>query len=161
MKQKEELKNFIVAITQETFETLLFLEALPTDTEAVDGAPSEIFEAKVMIAGGIEASLYLQLAPEAAFDMSSHLPGPPIESSDEHLVRDLLGELSNVLGGRLAAAWGGKDFKITLPEVRRGQPFRATSPDLVCTFTLDFGLLRVVLTGPSLSNSSSERKHVC
>ena len=114
----------------------VFAEALQAPTKIVDlSMDEETYRRKgvaaiVHIKGDIEGRVILDLAPQVAMKVASHLAGAEIPESDE-VVRETVCELANMVIGNSVTLLNdqGFRFKVFPPEVHRNEEGLAGSID--------------------------------
>jgi CheY-specific phosphatase CheX len=86
--------------------------------------------ALVVIKGDIEGRVVLDLAPDVALKMASHLAGGPVPESDQ-IVRETVCELANMVIGNSVTLLNdqGFRFKVFPPEIHTSEEGLACSRD--------------------------------
>jgi len=86
--------------------------------------------ALIAIKGDIEGRVILDLSPEVALRVASHLAGEPVESS-EQIVRETVCELANMVIGNSVTLLNdqGFHFKVFPPEIHMNEDGLAGSKD--------------------------------
>jgi len=97
------------------------LTAEPLDAPANHGADGELVVAVISLVGDVEWLLDLCLPRETAVGLAARFAGFPIPYESEDM-GDAVGELSNILAGKVKAALDGLGVRaeIGLPAVLRG-----------------------------------------
>jgi chemotaxis protein CheX len=87
--------------------------------------------ALILIRGEIEGRVIVDLAPEVALRVASHLAGAPVPESDE-IVRETVCELANMVIGNSVTLLNdrGFRFKVFPPEVHQSDEGLAGSRDI-------------------------------
>jgi len=99
----------------------------------------ERLEVEVIFRGPFSGHLHLQVTRTTAAGLLSSIPLPSLESSDTVII-DLFSELTNTVGGRIAAALAGSDFAfdLTIPVVTFG-PSQVHPNSIYRAYDTDFG----------------------
>ena len=114
----------------------VFAEALQAPTKIIDlSMDEETYRRKgvaalVLIKGDIQGRVILDLAPEVAMKVASHLAGTELPASDE-VVCETVCELANMVIGNSVTLLNdqGFRFKVFPPEVHRNEQGLAGSVD--------------------------------
>jgi CheY-specific phosphatase CheX len=163
MSQVESISNdqildcFDQAMAQ-TFEAYFFSEAIRQPDEAKpEFSDQDRIEVELIFRGPFSGHLHLQVTRNTASSLLKSLPMPITDVCDS-VISDLFAELTNTVGGRIAASLAGNDFAfdLTIPEVRFGSS--AVHPNgLSRSYDTDFG--PVILSVSHLrENKFEERK---
>ncbi|RYZ51851.1 MAG: chemotaxis protein CheX [Proteobacteria bacterium] len=142
---------------EQTFEAFFFSEAVrkPDDLK-VEFCDKDRIEVELIFRGPFSGHLHLQVTRSTAAALVGSLPLPNTEICDS-VISDLFAELTNTVGGRIAAALAGSDFAfdLTIPEVKFGSS--AVHPNgLSRAYDTDFG--PVILSVSHLKESKSEER---
>src|SRR5271154_5038891 len=114
----------------------VFAESLQAPTKIVDlSMDEETYRRKGVAAliaskGDIEGRVILDLSPEVALKVASHLAGADLPES-EHLVRETVCELANMVIGNSVTLLNdqGLPFKVFTPEIHDNEEGLANSVD--------------------------------
>jgi CheY-specific phosphatase CheX len=114
----------------------VFAESLQAPTKIADLSMDENtyrrkgVAALIAIKGDIEGRVILDLAPEVAMKVASHLAGAPIETS-EQVVRETVCELANMVIGNSVTLLNdqGFRFKVFPPEIHMSEEGLAGSAE--------------------------------
>jgi CheY-specific phosphatase CheX len=114
----------------------VFAESLQAPTRIVDLSMDENtyrrkgVAALIVIKGDIEGRVILDLAPEVAIRVASHLAGTPVPES-EQVVRETVCELANMVIGNSVTLLNdqGFRFKVVPPEIHMSEEGLAGSAD--------------------------------
>src|SRR5512140_1941581 len=128
------------------FETMLELQVAPVAT-AWPVEPNPV-TATVHFAGSWSGVLMLEVGPSLACHCAGRFLSTDVPPAVDNDVKDVLGELANMIGGNLKCALAPGAL-LSLPEVIEGSDFRVR----ICTgavteqqaFTCDAGVFRVSL----------------
>lgn len=115
------LEAEIAAVAHDVWESMFGLQLAPSDAAAVD---PPALTGIVHIDGDWQGAVTLRCGVELADDLTRRLFG---ESTDAE-VRDLLGELTNQLGGNIKAMLPGAET-LSLPVVAAGSDYEITVSD--------------------------------
>lgn len=148
--EKTEITDALMRAMEKALETLAFVEAIPLNEDTTpfpEGAePKPRTSTKwtrVNIVRPVEASVSLLLPPELATMLTMDMFGffDDSEVTDE-IIGDAMGELCNVLAGRVACELLGDDAEFELGLPSRG--FAESDGDVELPdgqlFTLDYGV---------------------
>ena len=110
----------------ELFDTMLSLDVDLCDREPFNGLEDFRVMGAVDFAGGVHGSIQFQVSKTFARMMTAGMLGKDLEEvQDIDTVKDVIGEMTNILGGNLKAAFcdTGLDCKISTPSLTVGQDF--------------------------------------
>jgi len=115
----ESRRTEIAQIVSDVFQTMLNLEIAPLEESQVESASG--LTATVQFLGESKGAVMLNCSAEQAIDFTARMLGEPPESLNDD-VRDVLGELANVVGGNLKSLFS-PGVALSLPLVADGQDY--------------------------------------
>ncbi len=110
----------------ELFDTMLSLEVDLSDREPFEGSEDFRVMGAVDFAGGVHGSIQFQVSKIFARMITAGMLGQELdEVQDIETVKDVIGEMTNILGGNLKAAFcdTGLDCQISTPSLTVGLDF--------------------------------------
>ena len=110
----------------ELFDTMLSLEVDLSDREPFQGSEDSRVMGAVDFAGGVHGSIQFQVSKTFARMITAGMLGQALdEVQDIETVKDVIGEMTNILGGNLKAAFcdTGLDCQISTPSLTVGLDF--------------------------------------
>ena len=110
----------------ELFDTMLSLEVDLSDREPFQGSEDFRVMGAVDFAGGVQGSIQFQVSKTFARMITAGMLGQELdEVQDIETVKDVIGEMTNILGGNLKAAFcdTGLDCQISTPSLTVGLDF--------------------------------------
>ena len=134
-----DVRGSVAGTIVETFDMMLGMRLDPTDPPAGDGIGSRRYVGSVSMAGQVLGRLNLEIGERFGRQMAAAMLGmdvSEIEGSEE--IKDVVGELTNMLGGSLKSALcdaglgcelsppgftSGSDFKVALINMTRCETF--------------------------------------
>lgn len=128
-----DIKPHIVESMTEIFETMLSLSVELADVAAPDISEKNRMVSAVNFTGGVNGALNIQVKTDFAVTMAASMQGIDIEEikSDEE-IKDLIAEISNILGGNLKSALNDAGYPcgISTPAITYGTDFSIESLNL-------------------------------
>ena len=124
----------IAQIVSDVFLTMLNLEIAPLEESQVESASG--LTATVQFLGESKGAVMLHCSTEQAIDFTARMIGEPPESLNDD-VRDVLGELANVVGGNLKSLFS-PGVALSLPLVADGQDYGVRLCEAHKTMTVGF-----------------------
>jgi len=135
----------IAQIVSDVFQTMLNLEIAPLEESQVESASG--LTATVQFLGESKGAVMLHCSNEQAIDFTARMIGEPPDSLNDD-VRDVLGELANVVGGNLKSLFS-PGVALSLPLVADGQDYGVhlceTHKTMTVGFTSQIGVFHVSL----------------
>jgi len=124
--QQLDLKSIAVNSTKQVFQTML---SMPIDV-AASASESTISGSRVVgsvgFAGDVMGSIYIHVPGSFAKEMAAAMLGmEPDEIEDDDEVNDVIGEVSNMIGGDLKSRLCDAGFpcQLSIPNITRGTDF--------------------------------------
>ena len=114
-----------------TFQTMLSLDLQPVDPRHSRSLEGEHTLATITFSGRIVGQVYLRMSHEAAARIAASIIGvPPEELKDANEIRDVVGEVLNIMTGNFKSNLcdAGLDCKISPPTVRATTDFSMPVP---------------------------------
>lgn len=110
----------VVSIVQSIFSTMLGLEVSPVDDSSLPRR--DRITASVYLEGAWKGAVYLECGTTQACAFAAGFLGidPPLQVDDD--VRDVMGELANMIGGNVKSTMGA-DVRLSLPSVIEGSDY--------------------------------------
>lgn len=141
----------VVTATQEIFETMLMMEAIPGEPLSKRENPLRAtITGMVGMAGGYRGLLAIHTPDAVAKAITSTFLGMEIDDINDD-VKDAMGEMANMLAGcvKTSLAKNGKDVKLSIPSAICGQEYTLECPDdgigVIVPFSLPEGNFTVEL----------------
>ena len=121
-------KAIHLAIT-DTFKTMLSMDLAKVGKVSDPGLDDQRYVAAVNFGGEVVGTLGLHASREFAFSIAGTMLGMEAAELDEEEVKDVLGELSNIVSGNLKSDFLDADLAcvISTPAITRGSDFRIES----------------------------------
>jgi chemotaxis protein CheX len=125
-----DLKTFVVGSVAGVFDTMLSMEAVVTQADGAPGLSGERIVGTVSFAGEVLGNISLQIGFPFARVIAAAMLGmeeSEIESQEE--VNDVIGELSNMIGGDLKSRFcdAGFNCQLSIPSITSGSDFKIES----------------------------------
>jgi len=122
-----DLRGFISGAMTEVFDTMLSMDIEPEDGGAQASVDGERIVGSVGFAGKAVGSVNIQVNEAFARSITAAMLGmeeDEIEGDEE--VHDVIGELSNMVGGDLKSRLcdGGLDCELSIPSITTGSDFK-------------------------------------
>jgi len=125
-----DIRTHVIESIAETFDTMVSMEIAVSDAEPPDTAGVSRMVAAVNFAGHVIGLINIQVTSELARLMMAHmLDLEPEEIEDEAEIKDMLAEISNIVGGNLKSALNdaGHPCVISTPSLTYGADFSIKS----------------------------------
>ncbi len=125
-----DIRTHIIESIVETFDTMVSMEIEVSDSEPPDTAGVSRMVAAVNFAGNIIGLINIQVTSELAnLMMANMLDLEPEEIEDESEIKDMLAEISNIIGGNLKSGLNdaGHACVISTPSLTYGADFSIKS----------------------------------
>ncbi len=109
----------------ELFDVMLGMPVEPIEDTASTASGESRILGQINFAGQVKGSLELMVAAEFAFTLAGSMLGMEPDEIGEEEVRDVIGEISNIIAGNLKAAFNdsGLTCKISPPNITHGTDF--------------------------------------
>jgi flagellar motor switch protein FliN/FliY len=110
----------------ELFDTMLSMDLEMSDAEVPVSTNYVRFMGLVNFAGDVTGNVHCQIPLDFARMMTARMLGVKLEDiSDEGEVKDVIGEITNIIGGNLKAGFcdSGLDCEISTPSITAGKDF--------------------------------------
>jgi chemotaxis protein CheX len=125
-----DLKTFVVGSVEGVFDTMLSMEASVSQADGSPGLSGERIVGTVSFAGQVMGNISLQIGIPFARRVAAAMLGmedTEIESQEE--VNDVIGELSNMIGGDLKSRLcdAGLPCQLSIPSITSGSDFKIES----------------------------------
>ena len=127
-----DIKTFVAKAIREVFETMLSLELEVNNTDLSEPTEGRQIAGSVSFAGNVMGSLNIQLDENFARIMTAAMLGIELdEIESDEAVRDVIGELCNIIGGDLKSRLCDSGFacQLSIPCVTSGNHFKIESRD--------------------------------
>lgn len=124
-----DIKTTVSKSVIDVFDTMLSLEAKISEAN-VEALESNRFMGTVKFAGAVVGIVTIQMSYDFARIMTASMQGiEPEEVKGDEEIKDLLAELSNIVGGKLKSAYTdiGLYCKLTAPSITTGSDFTMQS----------------------------------
>ena len=125
-----DIRKHVIESIVETFDTMVSMEIEVSDSEAPDTAGVSRMVAAVNFAGNIIGLINIQVTSKLAkLMMANMLEIEPEEVEDDGEIKDMLAEISNIVGGNLKSALNdaGHACVISTPSLTYGSDFSIKS----------------------------------
>jgi chemotaxis protein CheX len=136
-----DIKTFVANAIHEVFDTMLSLEVELNNADLQEPTEGRQIAGSVSFAGKVMGSLNIQLNDNFARIMTAAMLGMELDKieSDEE-VRDVIGELCNIIGGDLKSRLCDAGFacQLSIPCITSGNHFRIESKDWARKERLEF-----------------------
>jgi len=126
----------IAQIVSDVFQTMLNLEITALEESQMEVESASGLTATVQFLGESKGAVMLHCSTEQAIDFTARMLGEPLESLNDD-VRDVLGELANVIGGNLKSLFS-PGVALSLPLVADGQDYGVRLCEAHNTMTVGF-----------------------
>jgi flagellar motor switch protein FliN len=113
----------------EFFDAMLSMELELVDKSDLEAADAPKHVGTVNFAGDVNGSLHLKVNGQFAYVIASNMMGIPLdEIEDEDDVKDVIGEMTNIIAGNLKTAFcdSGLDCVISPPAITAGKNFKVS-----------------------------------
>lgn len=132
--ERLEISQMMTDSMLNVFETMLSirLEACASTDSGPDG-PGQMVVGSVGFAGKVRGVVYIHFSDTFAGSVSSIMMGMTTDELGESEVNDVVGELSNMIGGGLKSRLtdAGLSCQLSVPTVMRGEHLRITPQELI------------------------------
>ena len=111
----------------EFFDAMLSMDLELTDTPDQESADTPKHVGTVNFAGDVNGSIHVKVSEQFAHVITSNMLGIPLdEIENEDDVKDVIGEMTNIIGGNLKTAFcdSGLDCAISPPAITAGKNFK-------------------------------------
>ena len=124
-----DLKTFITTALTEVFDTMLSMEVEPFDTDLQELTNGKMFVGSVSFAGKVMGNVRIYLKDTFAHIIAAAMLDMETEEVEEEEVFDVIGELSNMIGGDLKSRLcdSGMTCELSIPSVMSGSDFKIES----------------------------------
>ncbi len=140
----DQIRSSITDTLTETFDTMLSMKLVPVDANEASGLDDDRMVGAVNFAGEVVGTMSLQVSRPFSKKITAAMLGlPPDEEPDEETIRDVVGELTNILTGNLKTEFldAGLSCIISTPHTTTGCDFKidpmAIAPPLHFYFRSD------------------------
>ena len=123
-----DLPTFLRGATQEVFDTMLSMELSEQDVQAM--AEGNRIVGSVSLAGSASGTVNIHVSDAFACQITANMPGMDLDEIDsDEEVHDVIGELSNMIGGDLKSRLCDAGFtcELSIPSITSGKDFNIES----------------------------------
>ena len=123
-----DLPPFLRGATQEVFDTMVSMEL--TDQDAQAFSESNRIVGSVSLAGSVSGTVNIHVSDAFASQITANMLGMEVDEIDsEEEVHDVIGELSNMIGGDLKSRLCDAGFvcELSIPSITSGNNFNIES----------------------------------
>jgi chemotaxis protein CheX len=123
-----DLPTFLRGATQEVFDTMLSMELTEQDAQAF--SESNRIVGSVSLAGSVSGTVNIHVSDAFANQITANMLGMEVDEIDsEEEVHDVIGELSNMIGGDLKSRLCDAGFvcELSIPSITSGNNFNIES----------------------------------
>ena len=127
------LNELVVNAVKNVFDMMLDMEVKISDTGSQEIDHGNKIVGSVSFAGDIMGSIRIQVSDTFARIMAAAMLDMEVEEVEGEEVNDVIGELSNMIGGDLKSRFCDLDFpcQLSIPSVTSGSDFKIESRDWV------------------------------
>ena len=125
-----DLKTFIVNTMIEVFDTMLSMDVEPTDVVPKSSLEGLRIVGAVSFVGKVTGRISIQLSQEFARVITADMLGMELEETEgDEEVNDVIGELTNMVGGNLKSRLcdAGLNCVLSIPSTTSGSDFKIES----------------------------------
>jgi chemotaxis protein CheX len=124
-----DLKGFAINAVNSVFDMMLSLEVEISDADSQAVVDVNKIVGSVSFAGDVMGSISIQVGGDFAILMTAAMLGMELEEVDGEEVSDVIGELSNMIGGDLKSRLCDSGFpcQLSIPSVTSGSDFKIES----------------------------------
>ena len=121
LQWKPRLSMFV----QETFQTMFAMKLKQVEASSCENLEGNRIVGSVGFAGAVMGMFYIDLPTELAQTLTTIMLGTECDTKDGSLVKDVIGELSNIIGGQLKSYLSdyGLPCVLSIPSITRGSDF--------------------------------------
>jgi len=123
-----DLPGFLRGATQEVFDTMLSMELTEQDHQEFTGASRIV--GSVSLAGSVSGTVNIHVSNTFASQITANMLGMELDEIDsDEEVHDVIGELSNMIGGDLKSRLCDAGFtcELSIPSITSGKDFSIES----------------------------------
>jgi len=123
-----DLPTFLRGATQEVFDTMLSMEL--AEKEAQTFTAGNRIVGSVSLAGSVSGTVNIHVSDAFAYQITANMLGmDPDEIESDEEVHDVIGELSNMIGGDLKSRLCDSGFtcELSIPSITSGRDFSIES----------------------------------
>ncbi len=126
-----DLKGLVVNAVNNVFDMMLSLEVEISDADSQAVVDGNKIVGSVSFAGDVMGSISIQVGDTFARLMTAAMLGMESEEVDGEEVNDVIGELSNMIGGDLKSRFCDSGFpcQLSIPSITSGSDFKIESRD--------------------------------
>jgi len=124
--QQLDLSSITINATKQVFKTMLSMEIDPLPSGSIGKVSGNRVVGSVGFAGVVIGNIYIHVPGGFAKEMAAAMLGmEPEEMEDEEEVNDVIGEVSNMIGGDLKSRLCDAGFpcQLSIPNITRGTDF--------------------------------------
>ena len=124
-----DLKEFIVNAVNNVFDMMLSMDVEISDADSQVVVDGNQIVGLVSFAGDVMGSINIQVGDIFARLITSAMLGMELDEIDDEEVSDVIGELSNMIGGDLKSRFCDSGFpcQLSIPSIATGSDFRIKS----------------------------------
>jgi flagellar motor switch protein FliN len=137
----EQIRNCIADTLTETFDTMLSMQLEPVDALEDAGLNDNRMVGAVNFAGEVVGTMSLQVSRAYSRQLTTAMLGmTPDEELDEETIRDVVGELTNIVTGNLKTEFvdAGLSCIISTPRITTGSDFKVDPLNIAPPLTYYF-----------------------
>lgn len=137
----DQIRSSITDTLTETFDTMLSMQLTPIDANEASELDDDRMVGAVNFAGEVVGTMSLQVSRPFSKKLTAAMLGlPPDEDPDEETIRDVVGELTNILTGNLKTEFldAGLSCFISTPHTTIGCDFKIDPIDIAPPLHLYF-----------------------
>jgi CheY-specific phosphatase CheX len=123
-----DLPTFLRGATQEVFDTMLSMELTEKDAHAF--ADGNRIVGSVSLAGSVSGTVNIHVSDDFASQITANMLGMEVDEIDsDEEIHDVIGELSNMIGGDLKSRLCDAGFvcELSIPSITSGKDFNIES----------------------------------
>jgi chemotaxis protein CheX len=129
---KQDLESVVASV----FSTMMGVDVGPSDAPCPE--PAGLLTAAVYLTGAWQGAVFIHCYPQQAGDFAGRFLGMPPPQSVDNDVRDVMGELANMVAGNLKCTFSA-GIRVSIPSVTDGPGYslRVCGAHIVCQTGFD------------------------
>jgi len=127
-----DVKDFVTNSITDVFDTMLSMQVEPSDSDSEKPAEGDRIVGTVSFAGKLMGSMNIHVSDIFARLITAAMLGMELEEiQDDEEVYDVIGELSNIIGGDMKSRFcdAGLTCQLSIPSITKGSDFKIEPQD--------------------------------
>ncbi|MDY6879073.1 MAG: chemotaxis protein CheX [Thermodesulfobacteriota bacterium] len=127
-----DVKDFVTNAIMDVFDTMLSMQMEPADLGSVKAEDGNRIVGSVSFAGKLMGSMNIHVSEQFARIMTAAMLGMELEEIESNEdIYDVIGELSNMVGGDLKSRFcdAGLTCELSIPSITKGTDFKIEPQD--------------------------------